>query len=40
MLDAPRELLERALAPSYPRDPPPKLLAPDPRSLGMLRLPI
>jgi hypothetical protein len=41
MLDMPRELLARALLPSYPRDPPLNPLLPlDPRSEGMLRLPI
>jgi hypothetical protein len=39
MLDIPRELLDRALLPSYPRDPPPNPLLP-PRSEGTLRFPI
>jgi hypothetical protein len=38
MLEAPRELLARALLPLYPLDPPLKPLDRDP--LGMLRLPI
>jgi hypothetical protein len=41
MLDEPRELLARALPPSYPRDPPLNPLLPlDPLFEGMLRLPI
>jgi hypothetical protein len=39
MLDIPRELLDRALLPSYPPDPPPRPLL-DPLLEGMLRFPI
>ena len=40
MLEAPRELADRALEPLKPLELPPKLLAPIPLLEGMLRLPI